>query len=101
MTGQYMEMDTNLTSPRGLIFREELRAYVEDREPSTPFLMAVLRNDLRCAIGYASGKDLYLLKGLVWFLYWAVPSIAWGSEAKVNSWLAGAYPDIRKLDSEY
>lgn len=91
-------LDLNLTSPRGAIYKETLRAYVQTRKVMNPFLAAVLKNDLKVAVGNASCEDVLLLKGLMIFCHWHMPNSSWGSEAKVHAFMAGAYPEITRLD---
>jgi len=60
-------------------YKEELRTYVKKRTAPSPFLSAVLRNDLSTAVLYASLDDILLLRPLIYFCRWHVPAPALGS----------------------
>lgn len=51
------------------------------------FLTAVLSNDLREACNRADAANGAALCSYVKFFYAFIPSIAWGSEARVTDWL--------------
>jgi len=67
--------------------RESLIAYVEEHRPIGSFLQAVLENNLYQTFGRADSDNVKNIPAYVNFLYWHVPSICWGSPAKVKAWL--------------
>jgi hypothetical protein len=64
-----------------------LTLYVRHHWPVGDFLMAVLSNDLRNAIGRADEKNLPALPAIVMFLHNEVPARCWGSPERVAAWL--------------
>ena len=52
------------------------------------FLQAVLRNDLREAVGRADAENLAALPAYIGFLYNEAPGASWGSAEKVAAWAA-------------
>jgi hypothetical protein len=66
--------------------RADLASYVERKPPRTPFLRAVLENDLGNAIIAASGRDLLALSTTVHFIKTYFPETAYGSPEKVTKW---------------
>lgn len=67
--------------------------YLVYRIPPGHFLIAVLENDLREAMGRADEESRAGLFALVSFLYSYAPMSAWGSPELVESWLLDE-PDI-------
>lgn len=57
------------------------------------FLCAVLENDLKGCMSFGDEDNLAALHPLVMYLYNEIPSFAWGSPKKVESWLALEEPD--------
>lgn len=51
------------------------------------FLQAVLENDLQGAIGRADPESLAGIKGIVAYVYNALPDKCWGSKENVAAWL--------------
>ena len=51
------------------------------------FLQAVLKNDLREAIGRADDINRHSLFAIVSWLYNEAPGGCWGSEEKYNNWI--------------
>ena len=49
---------------------------------------AMLENNLQLSIGMADEHRAQILRDIVVFLYNEIPSCAWGSEDKVNAWMA-------------
>ena len=67
---------------------EALRLYVEERvHPGDGFLMAVLSNDLREAVGRADERSYASLRELIVYLHNEVPGRCWGSKARVVEWV--------------
>ena len=64
-----------------------ITAYVEHHRPPGGFLRAVLENDLREAFGRADSENTRAMGEIVAYLYNHVPSLCWGSAAKVEAWL--------------
>lgn len=69
-----------------------LRAYCKGRREPGGFLRAVLENDLVQAFQRADDENLEALFDIVSYLYNEVPSVCWGSPARVRAWL---YPACR------
>ena len=67
---------------------EGLRAYAIDHRPVGQFLTSVLENDLMKAIGRADVESLAAIRGIVQFVYNAMPGPCHGSPAAVKAWLA-------------
>lgn len=67
--------------------RDGLSNYLEHRLPPGGFLMAVLSNDLREAMGRADETSRAGLFDLVCYLYNCAPANAWGSPDRVKAWL--------------
>lgn len=68
--------------------RDGIETYIEKGRETGGFLMALLENDLRRAIGSADPTSLAGLPALVRYLNTHAPSIAWGSVANVQAWMA-------------
>jgi len=68
---------------------EAIRRYVDQRSEPGDFLSAVLNNDLKEACAYATEIHRNVLFYIVQFCYWEIPSVCWGSRAKVVAWLDG------------
>lgn len=66
--------------------REGLARYLMYGVPTGDFLLAVLSNDLRDAVGRADMENQRGLVYIVNFLYNVAPSAAWGSPDKVAAW---------------
>jgi len=66
---------------------ESLERYRDDRIPTGGFLRAVLENDLRNALSRADNTNVVYLLGIVKWIYWNIPAIAWGSPKNVSAWL--------------
>ena len=62
--------------------------YVERRESIGQFLTAVFENDLFDAVARADSESLAGLDGLTKWIYNYATSHCWGSEKKVEDWLA-------------
>lgn len=68
---------------------EGLIAHRDRLHPVGGFLTACLENDLRGAISRADEGSARGLFQIVGWLYWEMPSPAWGSREKVRAWLEG------------
>lgn len=66
---------------------EALERYVYHLIPTGSFLMAVLCNDLKEACGRADSNNRRILFETMSLIYNTIPSISWGSYAKVGNWL--------------
>ena len=64
-----------------------LRRYIEHGVPAGSFLMAVVENDLKNAVGRADEENLTNLPAYVYFLYNEAPGGCWGSQEKVERWI--------------
>lgn len=71
---------------------ESLRAgvqrYIEHGIAPGGFLTAVIRNDLRDAIGRADDTLLPLLPEIVRWFHWEAPGLCWGSRENMHGWMA-------------
>lgn len=67
----------------------ELRDYVQSGERPSPFILAVLRNDLTKSVVEANESELFYLKAVMEFLFAFMPARSWGDPDRVDSWLAG------------
>ena len=78
-----------LNEPIPRAVAEALQRWVQRGTPCGGFLMAVLRNDLKEAVGRADRENNKALLGIVQAASWKIPGSAWGSEKKVNDWIDG------------
>lgn len=65
--------------------------YVNHKVIPGDFLLSVLQNDLKNAVGYADDENIHLLPVYVAFFYFNIPSVAWGSKEAVEKWIGGEY----------
>lgn len=77
-------------NPLDPALQAELSAYIDRRQVPGDFLIAVLANDLRAALGAASEVEQASLPALVSWLRERAPRGSWGSVGLVDSWLRGA-----------
>ena len=63
-----------------------IERWIERGIPPGDFLMAVLCNDLKEAVGRADVVNINLLPAYVSFFYNDAPSQCWGSHEKVLAW---------------
>ena len=63
--------------------------YVNDRLQPGGFLTAVLTNNLMDAHNRADDQNSAAMEDILKYVYWEIPSLAWGSEEKVAAWLRG------------
>lgn len=66
-----------------------MRRWIEHGILPGSFLQALLRNDLRNAVGRADGQNIEALAAWVRWLYNYAPSACWGSMVKVQAWEDG------------
>jgi hypothetical protein len=92
-----MDMQTTARAPscagyavRGRIIPGHLvygiDAHIQSGQPTGSFLNAVLRNNLRDAIGRADDEALQALPAIVGWFYNEAPAHCWGSPEKVSRW---------------
>lgn len=67
--------------------KQSIQLYVEKRIPPGGFLLAVLTNDLKGAVGRADEKNRRALPDIVKFLYNYIPARIWGDEKAVKQHL--------------
>jgi hypothetical protein len=67
--------------------QESLQLYVEHRVPPGDFLYAVLTNNLRESFGRADDENRAALFEIVAYCWNHIPSVCWGSPARVSEWL--------------
>ena len=63
-----------------------MKRYVEKGIGAGHFLTAVLSNDLVGAVSRGDPASLEALPDIVRWLYWEIPSNAWGSSEAVKNW---------------
>ena len=66
--------------------REAMQLWLEQGIEPGDFLLAVLCNDLREAVGRADHINIHRLPDYVRFLYNEVPGMCYGSPEKVRKW---------------
>lgn len=66
--------------------REGMQRYIEDGIVPGDFLRLILCNDFVRAAACADNINKHYLLDYAHFIYWEIPSLAWGSEAKVQAW---------------
>jgi hypothetical protein len=66
---------------------KHLKGYLDNRQPVGDFLTAVLENNLVNAVIRADSTSLLNLKAIIMWVYWDMPSNAWGSTEAVERWL--------------
>lgn len=66
--------------------RESLDQWAEIARPPGGFLEAVLTNDLFGAVGHADSYNIETIPAICSYVYNELPSICWGSQAKVLAW---------------
>jgi hypothetical protein len=69
-----------------------LKRYVEDKIKPGDFLTAVIKNDLKNAVGRADSVNLPLLPVYVKWLYNVAPGSCWGSPENFQTWIEGEHP---------
>lgn len=65
-----------------------LECWIQHGQIPGEFLQAVLRNDLREAVGRADPGNLVALPAYIGFLYNEAPGGCWGSLENVKAWAA-------------
>ena len=75
------------TLPEGL--RSGMQLFVEEGRTPGSFLTAVLSNDLLGAVSYADSMNIKALPDIVRWVFYQVPSAAWGSRDKFQAWEGG------------
>lgn len=68
---------------------QSIDRYAKGRIPPGSFLIAVLENDLRMAMGRADRRNREALWDVVRYCVNEIPSSCWGSPELVNQWLEG------------
>ncbi len=66
---------------------DALQDYIDTGNEHGGFVMSVLENDLRGAIGRADMQNLAALKDIIMWLSTHAPSPCWGSPEKVKAWM--------------
>jgi hypothetical protein len=72
--------------------RDRLAGYWQHGQEPTPFLWAVLSNDLAAAVQLADDEELMSLPAIVGYVQQGTPG-SWGSREAVAGWLAQARRD--------
>jgi hypothetical protein len=80
-TGQYADIPAHM--------QETIKRYVIEKVRPGDFLSAIIKNDLRGAIGHADSENLPLIKLYVQWFYNRAPAVCAGSEAAMTNWLSG------------
>jgi hypothetical protein len=65
-----------------------IERYIQHGIPPGDFLTAVICNDLKEAVGRADDENIEQLPAFVSYFYNEAPSPCWGSEEKMNDWMA-------------
>lgn len=91
-----MKRAENAGVPLGL--REGLVQYCAARRPMGSFLTAVVKNDLKDAVGRADEVSIRHFGEIVGFLYNYAPGPCWGSPAAVEAWLEADEPVAENYD---
>ena len=78
-----MRPDLRLIEPR---FKETIDAYIKSGRPTGGFIDAVLKNDLKEAIGRGDSEAIDNLPHIVAYLYNKAPNICWGNKELVDEW---------------
>jgi hypothetical protein len=63
-----------------------LRRYATEHVPTGGFLRHVLANDLQGAVARADEANMANLRGILEYVYNAMPSTCWGTWEKVTAW---------------
>ncbi len=71
-----------------LYIKNSLVLYVKTRRPTGGFLRSVLENNLSEAIIKADASSLANIKEIVLYILTDMPTPCWGSDKKVEEWLA-------------
>ena len=66
--------------------RHGMKLYLEMGIMPGGFLTAVLHNNLIDAFRYADDVNIEAMRNWAQFIYWEIPSQAWGSPEKVQKW---------------
>ena len=66
---------------------DAIRRYLDHHLQPGGFLLAVLSNDLREAVGRADENNQQALPDIVSWLYNEAPSTCWGTPERVEQWL--------------
>lgn len=74
-------------------FLESLKLWIEHAVPTGSFLLAVLENDLKEAMGRGDEGAIDNLPHIVAWLYDDAPSRCWGSPTRVRNWANKSGPD--------
>ena len=67
--------------------RDGLLRYVQDRVLPGGFLQAVIRNDLKNALGTADKENMANLPAYVNYFYNHAPASCWGSQKEMDEWV--------------
>jgi len=68
------------------LIMEALNAWANTARPPGYFVEAVLRNDLREAVGRADPQNCAALPHIVAYAYNQIPAACWGSVANMEAW---------------
>jgi hypothetical protein len=75
-----------------LHMHDALALYLEYGVPPGDFLLAVLENNLKEAVGRADKQNLHNIPAFVAFLYNEAPTGAWGTPGNIRQWIARREP---------
>ena len=76
--------------------RHGMKLYLDAGIMPGGFLTAVLHNNLIDAFRYADDINMAALRDWAQFIYWEIPSQAWGSPEKVEKWCETRRKEIIK-----
>ena len=66
---------------------DSIQEYVRIGRPVGDFLTAVIKNDLKEAVGRADDENIRNLPAFVSYFYNEAPSNCWGSQEKLDRWI--------------
>lgn len=72
---------------------DPIRRFIENKIPPGSFLEAVLRNNLKEAMGRADSRNRRRVFEYVEYLYNYAPATCWGSDEKYEAWLKTGVKD--------
>jgi len=67
---------------------DQINNFVENGIPPGDFVNALLCNDLKKSFMYADDMNQVAMFKIVKYLYNKIPMGCWGSQEKVNAWIA-------------
>ena len=94
-----MRMNPGAYELVGHAILQAINRYALLHERKGHFLTAVFSNDLREALARADGENREVLLQIVGYCHNEIPSVCWGSPAKVKAWLEMPPEEWRDLSA--